>query len=101
MDDLQKFKSIQQEGYELFQKKNKDYSDSYKDYGLLGILVRMNDKINRCISINQNNVSMVNTESLKDTLIDLHNYSTMAIMELDETIDEPMTSSSTHYTNSL
>lgn len=101
MDDLQKFKSIQQEGYELFQKKNKDYGDSYKDHGLLGILVRMNDKINRCISINKNNVSIVNTESLKDTLIDLHNYSTMAIMELDETIDEPMISSSTHYTNGL
>ena len=101
MDDLQKFKSIQQEGYELFKKKNKDYGDSYKDHGLIGILVRMNDKINRCISINQNNVSMVNTESLKDTLIDLHNYSIMAIMELDETIDEPISSSSTHYTNSL
>jgi hypothetical protein len=101
MNDLQKFKSIQQEGYELFQKKNKDYSESYKTYGLLDILVRLNDKINRCISINKNNVSIVSTENLKDTLIDLHNYSTMAIIELDETIDAPIISSSTHYTNSL
>lgn len=101
MNDLQKFQNIQQEGYELFKQKNKDYGDSYKDYGFLGILVRMNDKINRYISINKNNISMVNTENLKDTLIDLHNYSTMAIMELNENIDEPIVSSSIHYTNSL
>jgi hypothetical protein len=44
----------------------------------------MNDKIKRCISITNNNINLVNNESLRDTLIDLHNYSAMTIMLLDE-----------------
>ena len=101
MADLEKFKLIQQEGYKLFEKKNKDYGDYYKEYELIGIIVRMNDKINRCINISNNNVSMANDEKIKDTLIDLHNYSAMALMELNDNFIEPIKSSSTHYTNSL
>ena len=44
----------------------------------------MTDKINRVISISDKKVELVDTESLKDTLIDLHNYSAMAIMMLDQ-----------------
>jgi hypothetical protein len=44
----------------------------------------MSDKINRVISITDKKVELVNTESLRDTLIDLHNYSAMAIMMLDK-----------------
>jgi hypothetical protein len=46
----------------------------------------MGDKIARLQSITTKAVSLVNTESLRDTLIDLHNYSAMAIMLLDEDI---------------
>ena len=34
--------------------------------------------------ISKTNVQLVKTESLRDTLIDLHNYAAMAIMLLDE-----------------
>ena len=44
----------------------------------------MGDKISRLQSITTKSVSLVNSESLRDTLIDLHNYSAMAIMLLDE-----------------
>ena len=44
----------------------------------------MSDKIQRFISINNSGISLVNSESLRDTLIDLHNYSAMALMLLDE-----------------
>ena len=44
----------------------------------------MGDKIARFQSITTKSVSLVNSESLRDTLIDLHNYSAMAIMLLDE-----------------
>jgi hypothetical protein len=44
----------------------------------------MGDKIARLQSISTKSVSLVDTESLRDTLIDLHNYSAMAIMLLDE-----------------
>ena len=44
----------------------------------------MGDKIARLQSITTKHVSLINSESLRDTLIDLHNYSAMAIMLLDE-----------------
>ena len=79
---------IQSEGLELFKRKNQDYGDAFANYGVVGVLVRMGDKIARLQSISAKSVSLVNSESLRDTLIDLHNYSAMAIMLLDEDEDE-------------
>ena len=79
-----KMVKIQQEGLELFKKKNQDYGDAFANYGVIGVLVRMGDKISRLESITTKQISLINTESLRDTLIDLHNYSAMAIMLLDE-----------------
>jgi hypothetical protein len=78
------FEKVQKEGFDLFKRKNSDYSNSFEQYGTVGILIRMTDKINRVISITDKKVELVNTESLRDTLIDLHNYSAMAIMMLDQ-----------------
>ena len=36
-------------------------------------------------SIDRNQIVMVTDETMKDTLIDLHNYSAMAVMLMDET----------------
>jgi hypothetical protein len=84
IDRVQQMKTVQDEALELFKKKNQDYGDAFANYGSIGILVRMGDKINRMQSITTNHISLINTESLRDTLIDLHNYSAMAIMLLDE-----------------
>ena len=51
---------------------------------LSGFIVRMEDKLKRFVSITKNGIQLVNNESLRDTLIDLHNYAAMAIMLLDE-----------------
>lgn len=77
-------KSVQKEGLELFSKKNKDYGDSFAKHGTIGVLIRMSDKIDRCLNISKNGVNLVHDEALRDTLIDLHNYSAMAIMLMDE-----------------
>ena len=99
---VDQMKAVQSEGLELFKKKNTDYGDAFANYGVIGVLVRMGDKISRLQSITTKSVSLVNTESLRDTLIDLHNYSTMAIMELDNSnSNKPIVSSSNHYSNSL
>ena len=79
---------VQNESLELFKRKNQDYGDAFANYGVLGVLVRMGDKIARLQSISTKSVSLVNSESLRDTLMDLHNYSAMAIMLLDEDEDE-------------
>ena len=44
----------------------------------------MGDKINRLASVTGSSVSLVKNESIRDTLIDLHNYAAMAIMLMDE-----------------
>ena len=76
--------AVQQEALELFKKKNKDYGDSFATYGPIGVIVRIGDKISRLNSITKSGINMVNDESLRDTLIDLHNYSAMAVMLMDE-----------------
>jgi hypothetical protein len=76
---------VQSEAFALFKKKNQDYGDAFATFGPVGVIVRMGDKINRLTSVTKNGVTLVNNESLRDTLIDLHNYSAMAVMLLDET----------------
>lgn len=80
---VEQLKKVQEEGLQLFKKKNQDYGDAFAGYGVIGVLVRMGDKISRLQSITTKEISLVDTESLRDTLIDLHNYSAMAIMLLD------------------
>ena len=84
MDYVNKFRGIQDEAFELFKKKNTDYGNAFEEFGTIGILVRMNDKIKRAININDKQLSLVD-ESLRDTLIDLHNYSALAITLLEKT----------------
>lgn len=84
MDRVAQMKKIQNEGLELFTKKNIDYGDAFAKYGVIGVFMRIEDKLQRAISITKNGVNLVNDEGIRDTLIDLHNYSAMALMLLDE-----------------
>ena len=77
-------RNVQDEAMELFKKKNADYGDAFANYGPVGVLVRLGDKIKRLQSVTKKSVSLVEDEKIRDTLIDLHNYSAMAIMLLDE-----------------
>ena len=84
MNRVKQLEDIHHESLELFKKKNKDYGDAFAEYGVIGVLVRMGDKIKRLQNIEKNQITLVNDEKMKDTLIDLHNYAAMAIMLLDE-----------------
>jgi len=84
MDRVAQYEKVQKEAIELFKRKNADYGDAFANYGPIGVIVRMGDKISRLTNVTKNGVTMVNTESVRDTLIDLHNYAAMAVMLLDE-----------------
>ena len=84
MDRPAQLENVQKEALELFKRKNTDYGDSFATYGPIGVLVRMGDKISRLQTITNRGISLVNDEAIRDTLIDLHNYSAMAVMLLDE-----------------
>lgn len=75
---------VQSKGLELFKKKNKDYGDAFAQYGVIGVLMRIQDKIQRSVNISKTNICLVDNESIQDTLIDLHNYAAMALMLLNE-----------------
>jgi len=75
---------VQSQGLELFKKKNADYGDAFAKFGTIGVLMRIEDKIQRALSITNSGIQLVNDERIEDTLIDLHNYSAMALMLLNE-----------------
>ena len=82
------FETITKEMLELYKNKNADYgssvNDTYKKYGMVSYLVRMEDKLNRARTLVQKQTQNVQDEKLRDTLIDLANYTILAIMELDK-----------------
>jgi hypothetical protein len=77
-------KRVQEIALQLFARKNADYGDAFAKYGFIGVLMRIEDKIQRSLSITKNGVNLVNDEGIRDTLLDLHNYAAMALMLLDE-----------------
>jgi hypothetical protein len=87
MNRVEQMKKIHNEALELFTKKNVDYGDAFAKYGTIGVLMRIEDKLQRLMSITTNGVNLINDEGMRDTLIDLHNYSAMALMLLDENPD--------------
>ena len=81
---VEQMKQVQSKALELFTKKNTDYGDAFAEFGVIGVLMRIEDKIKRALSITKNGVNLVNDESIRDTMLDLHNYAAMALMLLDE-----------------
>ena len=62
---------------ELLRKKNSDYGnsfeDSYNEYGLTMIIIRLEDKLNRLKYLSKNEASVVD-EAVDDTLRDIAGY---------------------------
>lgn len=76
-------KDIIQTNQLLFQKKNEDYGNSFVDFGLIGIIVRLNDKINRLLTLlskTSPKTPQVSDERIEDTINDLYNYGIIALM---------------------
>jgi hypothetical protein len=84
MDRVTQLQEIHDKSLQLFKRKNQDYGDAFAKYGTLGVLVRISDKLQRFQSITKTQITLVEDEKLEDTLLDLHNYSAMALMLLKE-----------------
>lgn len=83
VDRIEQLKDIQDKALELFVRKNTDYGDAFAKFGLIGVLMRIEDKIQRTLSISNSGIILVNDEGLRDTLLDLHNYAAMGLMLVD------------------
>lgn len=71
----------------LFQNKNENYGSSYKDFGIVGIFVRLNDKLNRILTLTNGMEDKVD-EKIEDTLMDVINYCCIGMLLItDANID--------------
>ena len=85
MNRVEQLKNIQDKCRDIFAKKNADYGDSFSSHGTIGVMVRISDKLTRFTNVTKNKLEIkVDDETLRDTLMDLHNYAAMAIMCLDD-----------------
>lgn len=75
---------VQDRCKKLYQEKNNAYGNAYRKYGVLGVIIRIQDKISRYNRLNNSEIKLF--ESIEDTLIDLSNYSAMALMLLNEVL---------------
>ena len=91
---VQKFEQITDEMFDLYKRKNADYGNSvaktFDEYGLVSFLVRIEDKLNRVSTLTKKSSTeqQVKDEKIEDTLLDLANYSIMALIELDRAKSE-------------
>ena len=85
---VERFKELTEKMVRVYEAKNEDYGDSFsegiQEFGYISAVVRMSDKFNRLKNLLLHNKdAKVNSESVKDTLLDQASYSIMLIMELE------------------
>lgn len=91
---VQRFEEITTAMLDLYKRKNADYGNSvaktFDEYGLVSFLVRIEDKLNRVATLTKKSTTeqQVKDEKIEDTLLDLANYSIMALIELDRVKSE-------------
>lgn len=80
-----KFVEILNSCQELRRRKLDDYGFTFNEFGYVGLLVKLGDKYGRIKRLYEKSKEgkSENFENVRDSLVDLINYSTMAIMELD------------------
>lgn len=81
------FREITDYMYQIYEKKNADYGDSfsktYDEFGLTASAIRINDKTERFKKLIKQD-AQVQDESIKDTLLDLANYAVLTLMEMSK-----------------
>ena len=87
MSQIEEHKKLVDFVHDVYVRKNHDYGDSFgrsfKKYGIVAALVRMEDKWNRLENLAGGAKQKVLDESIRDTCLDLANYCLMTVMELD------------------
>ena len=93
MQDIEMFKEIVTKMAKTYEAKNHDYGNSvhktFEEFGMTSFLVRLSDKLNRLITLNKIE-AQVKDEKIEDTLLDLANYSILALIELKKEKEEEL-----------
>ena len=105
MTGTERHKQICYELNRLYDRKNRDYGDSFHETflaeGMAVARIRLIDKLNRFCNITRGlNAPNVKDETARDTLLDLANYAILTLMEMDAE-SEPYRESSELETSTL
>ena len=88
INKIERHRDICKELNDLYIQKNRAYGDSfgqtYEKLGIISAVTRITDKYNRIVSLSTNKGIDCGDESIKDTLMDLANYSIMTLIEIEE-----------------
>ena len=83
----QKFGNVLSEMFDTYKKKNADYGNSFsetiQEFGYIPAVARINDKVKRAKNIVKGQKMNIESESLRDNLMDIACYCVLTITELD------------------
>ena len=86
--DNSRFGKILSEMFDTYKKKNADYRNSFsetiQEFGYIPAVARINDKVKRMKNIVKGQKMNIESESLRDALLDTANYCVLTIVELDK-----------------
>lgn len=88
IDRVQMHKDLCEKLNKIYEQKNHDYGNSFKDtfdkLGIISAVTRISDKYNRLVSLcmKPEEERKVKDETISDTLLDLANYCIMTEIEL-------------------
>lgn len=105
MDRYERLKELMDNLLDLYRKKNSDYGNSFVDtvekLGFAYALGTLNVKVDRAISVFRKGDYEIEDESIRDTLMDLANYSMMTLIEIDMQKDEEVPEDKEDYKEDL
>lgn len=86
--NFENHKKLCNEIHELYKLKNANYGNSFselfEEFEMLYVVPRLVEKTNRIKTLTMNKDLDYDDESIRDSLLDLANYSIMTVMELDK-----------------
>ena len=83
-DSVREFTNILSTRLKIFADKNKDYGSSFDVDGVVGIVIRLGDKLKRLKNVtSQGHVIAVKDEGLVDLLLDIANYCDIGLMLME------------------
>ena len=89
----EKFTNIQREGLNMLMNKpinqigsetNVKPNESIILSGPIKLIIKLEEKIHKLSPATDNDFTLLDAETMRDTLMDIHNYSALAVMLLDE-----------------
>jgi len=92
MTETEKFCYILDEMRDVFVQKNSDYGNSFVDtireFGYVVPVARLNDKLNRLKKMVKGDHMNIKSETMRDNFLDIANYCVLALVAMEDEVDE-------------